>query len=268
MEYFILNDGNAIPALGSGTNTFGKQDGVYTGDTKEVVSAIRTGYRFFDTAESYGNEETIGTGILESGVERREIYISTKLKTRGRDGETVEVSPEAAEAAIARSLAKLRTDYIDLYLIHHPIEDEGLLKEVWGVLEDYQRRGVLRSIGVCNHDPAQLDTILDWAQVLPAVNQIKISPETPNRDIVSYTKDQGLFPMAWGPLKFSERFREPLDAIGAWYGKTWAQVILRFNFQERILSIPKSHSPEHQKANLDIFDFVLKEEDMEKIRNL
>ncbi|MBO6054611.1 MAG: aldo/keto reductase [Oscillospiraceae bacterium] len=268
MEYFTLSNGTRIPAIGSGTNTFAKvttESGtVYDGHTDEVVSAIRAGYRFFDTAESYGNEEAVGAGILESGIGRENIFISTKMKTRNWGQETSSVKPEDAEAAIARSLEKLKTDYIDLYLLHMPWGNKEETAEVWKVLEDYCDKGILRAIGISNFTEEDLSDLLAHCRIRPMVNQFKIAPDRPNEDLVAYCQENGITPMAWGPLKF-ESDRSAIDAIAEKHGKNWAQVILRRNFQKGIVSIPKSHSFEHQKENLDIFDFALSDEELAAI---
>lgn len=261
MEFFVLSNGVKIPAIGSGTNSFAKTDGVFNGDTKEVLSAIEAGYRFFDTAESYRNEEAIGNGIIESGIGRENIFITTKMATRSEKplgrAETV--------AAIERSLTKLKTDYIDLYLIHFPWDKQEEEKEVWATFEEFYNKGILKAIGVCNHMPADLDFLLNNCTVKPMVNQVKCNPDNWNTDAIEFSQKNGVVPMAWGPLKFSEELRAPIEEIGNRYGKTWAQTILRYQFQRGVISIPKSHSFEHQKANLDIFDFELTEEEMNAI---
>lgn len=268
MEYFRLANGLEIPAVGSGTNSFAKVKSevgsTYDGHTDEVLSAIRAGYRFFDTAESYGNEEAIGNGIIESGIGRENIFISTKMRTRIMGQDTASWKPEDAVAAIERSLAKLRTDYIDLYLIHMPWGNDEETAEVWKVLEDYCNRGVLKSIGVSNFTVDDLKPLLDSCRIRPMVDQVKVDPVRKNEDIVEFCKANGIVPMAWGPLNF-DADRAPLQAIGDRYGKSWAQVVLRRNFQKGIVSIPKSHSFEHQKANLEIFDFELTEEELNSI---
>ena len=266
MEYFTLANGLQIPAIGSGTNSFAKVGGMlgasYDGHTDEMLSAIRAGYRFFDTAESYGNEEAVGAGIIESGIGRENIFIATKMRTRlrGQEG-PFSWKPEDAEAAIARSLKKLQTDYIDLYLIHHPWGNPEETAAVWKVLEEYLDKGILKAIGVSNFEISDLEPLLEGCRIKPMVNQIKISPDKPNEEIVSFCQANGIIPMAWGPLKF-EADKAPLEETGKKYGKNWAQVVLRRNYQRGIISIPKSHSFEHQKANLDIFDFELTEEEL------
>ena len=261
MENIRLANGVEIPAIGSGTNSFAKVDGKYDGHTDEVVSAIKAGYRFFDTAESYGNEEAVGNGIIESGIGRENIFISTKMRTRimGQEGDP-SWKPEDAVAAIERSLAKLKTDYIDLYLIHMHWGNDEEVAAIWKVFEEYYEKGVLKAIGVSNFTIENLEYLLAHCNIKPMVNQVKIAPGKANTELVEFCRANGIVPMAWGPLKFDEDKTE-LEKIAAKYGKNWAQVVLRRNFQKGIVSIPKSHSFEHQKENLDIFDFELTEEE-------
>ena len=268
METFILNNGHAVPVLGSGTNSFAKTDGKYTGDTKDVLSAIRAGYRFFDTAEGYGNEEAIGKGIKESGIPREEFFITTKMATRkwGSDEEPHQ-NRETAREAIERSLKKLDTTYIDLYLIHMPWGNKEEAREVWDELTVWYEKGILRNIGVSNFTKDDMEDLLAYCRIRPAVNQIRINPDNKNEEMTEYLQEQGIVPMAWGPLRF-EKGREDLSEIGEKYGKNWAQVILRYNFQKGFISIPKSHSFEHQKSNLEIFDFELTDEEMKRIEEL
>ena len=265
MDYFRLANGLEIPAIGSGTNSFAKVKSEvgsqYDGHTDEVLSAIKAGYTLFDTAESYGNEEAIGNGITESGAGRENIFIITKMRTRIMGQDTASWKPEDAVAAIERSLAKLKTGYIDLYLIHMPWGNDDETVEIWKVLEDYYDRGVLKAIGVSNFTVPDLQNLLDNCRIRPMADEIKVAPGTPNEEIVDFCQKEGILPIAWGPLNFKED-KASLQEIGDRYGKSWAQVVLRRNFQKGILSIPKSHSYEHQKANLDIFDFELTEEEM------
>lgn len=258
MQYFTLSNGVKIPAVGSGTNSFAKTDGVFNGSTKEVISAIEAGYTFFDTAESYRNEEAVGDGIIESGVGRENIFVATKMATRSEKP----LGRNDAVAAIERSLNKLKTDYIDLYLIHFPWEKRDEEKEVWETFEEYYRKGVLKAIGVCNHMPDDLEFLIKNCEIKPMVNQVKCNPDEWNKAAVDFSQANGIIPIAWGPLKFAAEHRPPIEEIGRKYGKTWAQTILRYHFQRGVISIPKSHSFEHQKENLDIFDFELTPDEM------
>lgn len=265
MEYFTLNNGVRIPVTGSGTNTFAKTpDRVYTGDLKDHLSAIKAGYRFFDTAEGYGNEEALGNAVKESGIPRSEFFICTKMRTR----EQGHLGRKEAEAAIARSLAKLQTDVIDLYLIHHYWGSDEEMIEVWKTFEEYCRKGVLRSIGVSNFTPENLQVLMSHAEIMPAVNQVKMAPGNWNHETAAFCREHGMIPMAWGPLKTDEEAAAKVQMIGDAYGKTWAQVLLRYHYQAGNISIPKSHSYEHQVQNLDIFDFGLTPEECRTIEAL
>jgi diketogulonate reductase-like aldo/keto reductase len=264
MEYFTLSNGLRIPAVGSGTNSFAKTDRVYNGSTKEVCSAIQAGYRFFDTAEGYGNEEAIGSGVIESGVGREAMFLCTKMSKR----EERPMTREDTAAAIERSLAKLKTDYIDLYLLHFPREDPAETAEIWKGFEEAYRKGTLKAIGVCNFQPEQLEALLSVCEVPPMVDQVRCNPDDWNAAAVACAQKNGGYRMAWGPLRFDAKHREPLAAIGARYGKTWAQTVLRYQYQRGVITIPKSHSFEHQKENLDLFDFALTEAEMTEIAAL
>lgn len=271
MEYFTLNNGNRIPALGSGTNSFGKEggfSGVFTGSTREMLSCIDAGYRLFDTAESYGNEIVIGNAVRESGVSRGEFFLETKMKIRSRGDEPWPVlGRKETEAAIQRSLEKLGTDYIDIYLMHHPANTPEELRAVWTTLEDYCDKGVLRNIGVCNFSPDDLDQLLSFCRIRPVIDQVRINPETPNTAIVEHCRRNRITPMAWSPLNFTAR-RSELSAIAEKYGVTWSKLILNFNWRNGIISIPKSHSPEHQLDNIDVFGISISDEDMAAIDRL
>ncbi len=264
MQYFTLSNNITIPVTGSGTNSFAKVNKEYTGDTKEVRSAVKAGYRFFDTAEGYRNEEAIGKGIAESGIDRKEFFLCTKMSKR----EERPMNREDVQEALQRSLQKLHTNYIDLYLLHFPREDMEETAELWKGFEEAYTKGCVRSVGICNFNREQLSYLLDHCVIPPMVLQVKCNPEEWNTEVIRYAKVHGILPMAWGPLRFGPEYREPLTAIGAKYGKTWAQVILRYHYQNGVITIPKSHSYEHQVQNLDIFDFELNDQEMKQIAEL
>lgn len=271
MEFFTLNNGKKIPAIGSGTNSFGKEGGfagTYTGSTAEMLSCIKAGYRLFDTAESYGNEEVIGKGITQSGIAREEFIIETKMKIRNRDGGPAPViGVRETEAAISRSLEKLGTDHIDIYLIHHPTNTLDELKAVWSTFEEYCDRGILGTIGVCNFTVNDLEQLLSFCRIRPALDQIHLNPEFPDRETADFCKENGIMPMAWSPLNFRQG-REELAAIAEKYGVSWSKLLLNYNWRNGIVSIPKSHSYEHQLDNIDVFGFDISDEDMAAIREM
>jgi len=271
MEYFTLNNGRRIPAIGSGTNSFGKEGGFagkYTGSTAEMLSCIKAGYRLFDTAESYGNEEVIGNGIRQSGIPREEFFIETKMKIRSREPGPAPVLGRAqAEAAIGRSLEKLGTDHIDIYLMHHPTGTVQEMADVWRTMEDYCDRGILGSIGVCNFTAGDLTKLLSFCRIRPAVDQIHLNPEVCDPETVAFCRENGILPMSWSPLNFT-RGRDELAAIADKYGVSWSQLLLNYNWRSGIASIPKSHSYEHQAENIDVFGFEISGSDMQAIREM
>lgn len=269
MEFVNLNTGVKLPLVGTGTNTYGKLDRRYdaeiTGDTTELAAAIAAGYRLIDTAISYRNESVIGKAVQQSGLDRSEFFLTSKIP--GRPEHTA--TREKVEASIAYSLEQLQTDYIDLYLIHKPWEAMDEIVDVWKVLEDYVDRGVLRAIGVSNFDEHQLKYLLDNARIEPAVNQIESHAGHWNHEVVAFGKAHGIVSVAWGPLtRVSDEARAKLSAIGETYNKSWAQVSLRYQVQTGMVVIPKSHDATRQKENLAVFDFTLTEEEMADIAAL
>lgn len=269
MHKLKLNNGHLIEIVGSGTNTFGKENHEYTApinmDTSEIIIAIENGYRHFDTAISYRNEIVLGKAIKESGINRDEFFITSKIP-----GRSPHIDSEAnVIESIELSLKDLKTDYIDLYLIHHPWEDEAAMLKVWQELEKAHDQGLLRSLGVSNFNESQLKNLYAKARIKPSVNQIETNPGTWNHELIKFTQDLGVAVEAWGPLtNVSEDKRLILEEIGAKYNKSWAQVVLRYQIERDVIVIPKSHSDKRQKENIDIFDFELTQEEREKITKL
>ncbi|SOC43672.1 aldo/keto reductase [Ureibacillus acetophenoni] len=268
MEYITLNNGLKMPIVGTGTNTYGKENNDYNGEVKneipELVSALELGYRSIDAAISYRNEELVGRVLAESTVPREELFITTKIPAN----EEYISSKEATRAAIDNSLKNFRTDYLDLLLIHHPIEDKEQLKNTWEVFEEYYEAGKLKAIGVSNFGKNQLDDLKKFAKVKPAVNQIQINLKEPNKELLAILEEEGITPVAWGPMKTEAHQQEALDEIGKSYKKYGAQVLLKYQIQRGVVVIPKSHNRENQAANIDLFDFELSAEDVEKVENL
>lgn len=261
MKTIKLNTGIEIPVIGSGTNTFGKDNHDYmatiNNDTTELVSAIDLGYRHFDTAISYRNEAVVAKAIAESGLDRSEFFITSKLP--GEPDYTAD--EEAVRKGVEQSLAALNTDYLDLYLIHHPWDNLAELLATWQVLEDYVEKGSLKAIGVSNFNQEQLGYLLTHGRIKPAVNQIESHPGKWHDAIIDYSLKEGVVPEAWGPLsRVSDQARETLTTIGNDYGKTWAQVILRYQLERGVIVIPKSHDKHRQALNLELFDFNLTDE--------
>ena len=256
MEYVTLNNGVQMPKLGYG---------VYQVDPAEcercVSDAISVGYRSIDTAQAYANEEGVGVAVKRSGVPREELFLTSKVWiTNG--------GYERAKASIDESLKKLQTDYIDLMLIHQPFGD---YYGSWRAMEEAYQAGKLRAIGVSNFYPDRFIDLYHFVDVKPAVNQIETHPFQQQKAAHNVLKKYGVQHESWGPFAEGRKdlFTNPvLSAIGARYGKSVAQVVLRFLMQSDVVVIPKSTHRERMAENLDVFGFTLSEEDMRTIRGL
>ncbi|TYR73141.1 aldo/keto reductase [Rossellomorea vietnamensis] len=268
MEYVTLNNQLKMPIVGTGTNTYGKENNEYNGavtnEIPELLSALQLGYRSIDAAIMYRNEELVGRVLAESTVPREELFITTKVPA----DEEYTSSKEATRAAIDNSLKNFQTDYLDLLLIHFPIEDRAQLQNTWEVFEEYYEAGKLKAIGVSNFGKDHLKELKKFAKVKPAVNQIQINLKEPNKDLLALIKEEGITPVAWGPMKAETHQKEVLDEIGEAYKKSGAQILLKYQIQRGVVVIPKSHNRENQASNLELFDFVLSDENMKKIESL
>ena len=264
MRYFKMNNGIEVPVIGIGTNSFGKEGNVFDGainnDTKELVSAIENGYRLIDTAIAYRNEAVIGKAVSESAVARKEFFITSKIPAKEAYAATDELVKESVEF----SLDNLGAGYMDLYLIHQPLETNEDNLRVWRVLEEYVDMGKILSIGVSNFKNDQLAYLLEHARIKPVMNQIESHPDNWQDEIIEFCLANDVIPEAWGPLKrIGEESMKKLEEIGAKHEKSWAQVILNYQINRGVLVIPKSHNATRQKENLDVFDFELSEEEKE-----
>lgn len=257
MEYVTLNNGVQMPLEGYGV--FQVTDPAEC--EKVVLEAIQTGYRLIDTAAAYMNEEGVGRAIKASGVTRDELFITSKLWVQ-------DASYEGAKAAIERALANLGLDYIDLYLIHQPLGD---IYGAWRAMEEALQAGKVRAIGVCNMSPARLVDFCETVETRPAVNQIELHPFFQQPQALKTMRQYGVHPEAWGPFAEGTHgiFVHPvLTAIGDKYGKSAAQVALRWNVQRGVTVIPKSVHKDRMAENLNIWDFSLSEEDMAEIAKM
>ena len=257
MEYVTLNNGIKMPLEGFGV--FQVPDPAQC--KQAVLDAINSGYRLIDTAAAYMNEEAVGAAIKESGVDRSELFITTKLWVQDADY-------ESAKKAIETSLEKLGLDYLDLYLIHQPMGD---YVGAYRAMEEAYKEGKLRAIGVCNFYPARLADLCETVDVIPAVNQVELHPFFQQEDALALMKEYGVRPEAWGPFAEGNHgiFTHPvLSSIGEKYGKSAAQVALRWNVQRGVVVIPKSVHKNRMEQNMNIWDFELSEEDMNEIAKL
>lgn len=251
-----LNNGVRMPMLGYG---------VYQVSNAEcercVLDAISVGYRAIDTAQSYGNEEAVGSAVQKCGVPRDELFLTTKVWISN-------AGYEAAKDSIDRSLQKLRTDYIDLLLIHQPFGD---YYGTYRAMEEAYKAGKLRAIGVSNFYPDRLIDLCQFVEVTPAVNQVETHVFQQQKTAHEYMEKYGVQHESWGPFAEGRKdfFSNPvLTEIGRKYGKSSAQTALRFLLQSNVVVIPKSTHKERMAQNIDVFDFTLSEADMEAIRKL
>lgn len=257
MEYVTLNNGIKMPLEGFGV--FQVPDPAQC--KQAVLDAINSGYRLIDTAAAYMNEEAVGAAIKKSGVDRSELFITTKLWVQDADY-------KSAKKAIETSLEKLGLDYLDLYLIHQPMGDYA---GAYRAMEEAYKEGKLRAIGVCNFYPARLADLCETVDVIPAVNQVELHPFFQQEDALALMKEYGVRPEAWGPFAEGNHgiFTHPvLSSIGEKYGKSAAQVALRWNVQRGVVVIPKSVHKDRIEQNMNIWDFELSEEDMNEIARL
>ena len=256
MEYKTLSNGVEIPQLGFGVFQIPPEQ------TKEVVKkAIEVGYRHFDTAQAYFNEAEIGEAIKESGIAREELFLTTKVWVSS-------YGYEETKKAFQESLDKLGTDYIDLYLLHQCMGD---VYSTWRAVEDLYKEGKIKAIGVCNFTQGRFTDLSLNAEIPPMVNQIEVNPFYQQEGTEDFHNEFGAVVEAWGPLAEGKDgiFTNPiLVEIGEKYGKSAAQVILRWLLQRGIVVFPKSTKESRMIENKDLFDFELSGEDMEKIKEL
>ena len=257
IETVKLNNGVEMPLEGFGV--FQVPDHAVC--EQAVLDAISTGYRLIDTAAAYMNEEAVGKAIVKCGVPREELFITTKLWVQ-------DASYEGAKQAIETSLKKLGLDYIDLYLIHQPMGD---YIGAYRAMEEAYKEGKLKAIGVCNFYPNRLADLCETVEVKPAVNQVELHPFFQQENALALMKQYGVHPEAWGPFAEGNHgiFTHPvLTKIGQKYGKSAAQVALRWNVQRGVTVIPKSVHRERMEQNMAIWDFQLSNEDMAEIAGL
>ena len=251
-----LNNGLAMPYLGFGTHSL-------KGSVCEqnVSEAISVGYRLIDTATVYGNEEFVGAGIKQSGINREELFITSKVWVE-------DSGYEKAKKAFQTSLDKLGTDYLDLYLIHRP---RGDVKGSWQAMEDLYEEGKIKAIGLSNFEKDQMDELMEYARIKPAVNQIETHVFFQQSEAHEVLKKYDIQMEAWSPFAAGRNgifTNQTLADIGNKYHKSIAQVCLRWHYQRGIVAIPRSSQKAHMMENLDIFDFELSKTDMHTISGL
>ncbi len=256
MDYITLSNDVKMPQLGYGVYQVTKEE-----CERCVLDALQVGYRSIDTAQSYFNEEEVGSALQKSGIPRKEIFLTTKVWIE-------HYGYEQAKASVMESMNKLQTDYLDLCLLHQPFSD---YYGAWRALEELYREEKIRAIGVSNFYPDRLVDLASFADVSPMVNQVETHPFNQQKTAKEYMDKYGVQIEAWTPFGEGRGGlfeNEILKTIGAKYGKTSAQVMLRWHLQRGVIVIPKSVHIERMKENLDVFDFTLSDEDMKMISDM
>lgn len=258
MESIKLNTGAQIPVLGFGTWKIWPNGSAQ----KAVEQALEAGYRHIDTARVYGNEKGVGRGIKASGIDRKDIFVTTKLWSGNKDY-------ESGLKAFDESLGRLGLDYVDLYLIHFP--STGKRQESWKALEQIHKNGKARAVGVSNYTVKHLEELLSGSSMVPAVNQVEFHPflYKDQEQLINFCKKQGIVLEAYSPLAHGKRLHEPLlTEIAALYHRSTAQILLRWSIQHGTVPIVKTTHQERMAENLAVFDFELNDETMKAIDNL
>lgn len=255
-HYFVLNNGIQMPSFGLGV-LFAQNNGEVE---HAIAAALRTGYRKIDTASGYGNEEGVGRGILESGVDRADIFLTTKVWN-------TEQGYDKALRSFDESLKRLQTDYLDLYLIHWPVKRK--YKETYRALERLYAEGRVRAIGVCNFSVRQLEDLMESADSLPALNQVEMHPHLSQNELLEFSQKNTIQLEAWRPIMMGEVQNIPeLIEIGDAHSKSPVQVALRWLIQRGVAVIPKSVNPHRIVENFKVYDFELRADEMKLIESL
>ncbi|HZB06610.1 MAG TPA: aldo/keto reductase [Thermoleophilaceae bacterium] len=259
MPNIELNDGHTIPQLGFGVFQIPPRDTV-----EAVTEALEVGYRHIDTAEMYGNEREVGQAVEQSGLDRGEVFVTSKLNNSFH-------RPDDARRAFEQTLSELGFDYVDLFLIHWPLPTlyDGDFASTWRTLEEFTGDGRSRSIGVSNFQVEHLERLAAETETVPAVNQIELHPYFQNEEVRSYGEGHGIATEAWSPIAQGECLDDgAIEDVAARHGRTPAQVVLRWHIQRGNVVFPKSSTPERIRENFEIFDFELEPREVEAIDGL
>jgi diketogulonate reductase-like aldo/keto reductase len=263
-DTYTLSNGVEIPCIGFGT--WQTPDGEVA--VSSVLSALEAGYRHIDTAQGYGNEESVGIAVKKSGIKREEIFITSKLANNDH-------GYERTMAAFEGTMKRLDMDYLDLYLIHwpNPIAFRDNWQEAnagtWKAFEELYKAKRIRAIGISNFHPHHIEELMKTATIAPMVNQIRLCPGDTQDEVVDYCRAHNILLEAYSPFGVGKLFEVPeMKALAEKYGKTIAQIAIRWSLQRGYLPLPKSVTPSRIRENVDVFDFELEESDVELIANL
>jgi len=249
-----LNNGIKIPQLGLGTYTLVEDAAA------SVRVAVESGYRLFDTAQMYGNEKQVWEGIKQSGIARKDVFITSKISTN-----SMRTPPQ--KDSIDKSIELLGGEYIDLFLIHWPVKER--IRETWETMEEYVQKGLIKSIAFSNFNPHHIETLLQYAKIKPVLNQIEIHPYHTQEPNVAATRGYGIAVQSWSPLAQGKVLNEAaLLNIGKKHNKSAAQVTLRWHIQRGLIVIPRSNNPAYIAENIRIFDFELSKDEIAAINKL
>lgn len=264
MNNFILSNNVSVPAIGFGTLQM--ESGEQT--VNSIKSAVSCGYRHIDSAEVYGNDESVGEGIRQCGIPREELFVTSKLSNDNRGYEN-------ALNSFNDTLKRMKLSYLDLYLIHWPLargsaeECRKVNSSTWKALEHLYKEGFVKAIGISNFWLPHLSALLPDVEIKPMVNQIEIHPGFPQSELVSVCQKENILVEAWSPLGQGKMLdNATLKSIAAQYGKSVAQLCLKWCLQRDILPLPKSVNPVRMKENLDVFDFTISDNDMNQINTI
>lgn len=249
-----LNNGVEIPVLGLGVFESASA-------TRDAVRfALETGYRHIDTAKFYGNEQDVFQGIIDSNIPRKEVFVTTKIWND-------DMRAYNQREVIEQSIENLGGDYIDMLLIHWPVKD--VFVETWKIMEEYYKKGCIRAIGVSNFHKHHMEELLKSAEIIPVCNQIELHPYLSQVELVDYNSEHDIATECWGPLARGKIFSDDtLQAIADKYDKTVSQIVIRWEIQRGLITIPKSVHPDRIIENFQVFDFELNSDDMKLINNL
>ena len=253
-----LNNGTKMPWVGFGVFQVNDGDEVIAA----VTHALQAGYRHVDTAAAYRNESGVGTAITQSGVQRKDLFVTSKLWNADQ-------GYDSTLRAFDASLERLGLDYLDLYLIHWPLPMKGLYKDSWRALEKLYKDGRVRAIGVSNFQPDHLQDIMANSEVVPAVNQVEFHPRLTQEPLREFCRTHKIQVEAWSPLMKAQLIDDPtISRIATGHGRTPAQVIIRWDVQHEVVTIPKSVTPQRIIENSQVFDFELSEAEIKEIDSL